>query len=524
MRLFLAFFLMLVVAASTLAQPAPPVLAEIVIRGATLFDGTGNPGVKGDLAIRGDRIVAVGEFTVANRARSIDGTGLYLAPGFIDLHTHCDTGSPGITQEKGRKNRCYLWQGVTTIVTGNCGSGPVDVRVFYNILDNNGVGTNVAHQMPHNSIRDQVMGNSDRPPTDSELRTMRNLVDRGMRDGAWGLSTGLIYNPGTYAKTEEIIALAQVAARYNGFYASHIRNESTGLLTAVEEALRIGKEANLPVHISHFKSSGRSAWGLCADAIALVEHARAEGQPVTADQYPYYASSTSLTATLVPTRYREGSHEEYRQRLDDAELGPRIREAVEEALGDDGGERILIAHYRPRPEWNGLRLGQIAEQEGKSVLDTALDIERGGGAQIVHFSMREEDIRLIMQQDFVATASDGASQIPGDTKPHPRSYGCFPRKIGRYAIADQVISVEQAIRSASGLPADILRISDRGYLKPGYYADVVLFDPETFRDQATFEEPHQLSTGIRYLFVNGKAVIADGQEQDILPGRALRKR
>ncbi|HEY8505909.1 MAG TPA: amidohydrolase family protein, partial [Gemmataceae bacterium] len=391
------------------AQPPAgdrPVAADVVVRNVTLFDGTGKPGVRGALAVRGDRIVGVGTFKVSGKPRVIDGTGLYAAPGFIDLHTHCDTGSPSIRDEKGRKNQCYLWQGVTTAVTGNCGAGPVDVAAFYSALEKNGVGTNVAHQVPHNAVRSRVMGNANRRPSETELRAMKALVDRGMKDGAWGLATGLIYNPGTYAETEEIIELARVAAEHGGIYASHIRNEGTGLLAAVEEALRIGREAKLPVHISHFKSSGRKAWGKCVDAIALVEQARANGQAVTADQYPYYASSTSLQATLVPARYREGTREQYRQRLDDPELGPRIRKAVEEALGDDGGQRILIARYRPKPEWQGKRLGEVAAAEGKSVLDVALEIERNGGAQIVHFSMREEDVRIIMKQPFVATASD----------------------------------------------------------------------------------------------------------------------
>ena len=512
---------LMLLALTPAADPAPRM--EVVVRNATLYDGSGKPGVKGDIAFAGDRIVAVGKFTVLGSPRIIDGTGLVVAPGFIDLHTHCDLGEPSLTQPAGRPNKCYLMQGVTTIVTGNCGSGPVDVKTFLAKLEKDGVGTNVVHQMPHNSIRNQVMGNANRAPTADELAKMEALVERGMKDGAWGLSTGLIYNPGTYSKTEEIIALAKIAAKHEGFYASHIRNEDTGLLTAIEEALRIGKEAGLPVHVSHIKASGRRAWGKSVDAIALIEQARSKGQAVTADQYPYTASSTSLAATLVPARYREGTNKEYRARLDDPEVGPQIRKAIAAALdGRQGGAAIMIARYKPNPKWQGQRLAAIAEAEKKDPVELVLEIERNGGAQIVNHNMKEEDVRLYMRQPFVATASDGSAQVPGPTVPHPRSYGTFPRKIGVYSFEEKVIPPEQAIRSASGLPADVLKLSQRGYLKPGYFADVVVFDPKTFRDTATFEKPHQYATGVRYLFVNGKLVIDDGKYQNILAGKPLR--
>jgi N-acyl-D-aspartate/D-glutamate deacylase len=367
------------------------------------------------------------------------------------------------------------------------------------------------------------MGNANRPPSAKELKEMEALVEQGMKDGAWGLSTGLIYNPGTYAKTDELIALAKVAARHRGFYASHIRDEGAGLLTALEEALTIGREAKLPVHISHLKASGRKFWGKAADAVALIEQARKQGQEVTADQYPYIASSTSLRAMVVPAQFREGSDQEFRARLDDAEVGPRLRRAIQERIdGRDGGKSLRIARYRPKPAWQGKSLDALAEQEKKSVLDIVLEIERNGGAGVVSFGMNEEDVRLIMKQSFVATASDGSSQVPGDTVPHPRSYGTFPRKIGHYALVEKLMPLEHALRSASGLPADILKLPERGYLKSGYYADVVVFDPEKFRDVATYDKPHQYATGVRYLFVNGRLVIDDGKYQDVLAGKVLR--
>ncbi len=498
----------------------PAVQADIVIHGATLYDGTGQPGRIGDLAVRGDRIVAVGTFTAGGKPRIIDGNGLIVAPGFIDLHTHSDM---PLTQTASKANLCYLLQGVTTVVTGNCGSGPADVADYFRKLESGGVGSNVIHQVPHNDVRRKVMGNANRLPTEEELKKMEALVDQGMKDGAWSLSTGLIYNPGTYARTDELIALAKVAARHGGFYASHIRNEGTGVLAAIEEALTIGREAKLPVHISHLKASGRKVWGKAADEVALIEQARARGQPVTADQYPYTASSTSLSATVVPPQFREGSSKDFLARLDDPEQGPRIRKAIEANLdGAVGGKALRIARYSDRPGWNGKDLATIATVEKKSPLEIVLEIERNGGAQIVNFGMSEEDVRLIMKQEFVATASDGSSQVPSNTVPHPRSYGCFARKIGRYAVAEKIITLEHAIRSASGLPADVLKLPDRGYLKPGYFADVVVFDPETFIDRATFDKPHQYATGVRFLLVNGKLAVDQGKYMDALAGRVLR--
>jgi N-acyl-D-amino-acid deacylase len=503
-----------------LAAADAEVKADFVIQGATLHDGTGAAGRKGDVAILGERIVAVGQFKTAGSPRVIDGTNLIVAPGFIDLHTHSDD---ALIAADTRGSRSYLTQGVTTVVTGNCGFGPADVGTYFKKMEDPGVGTNVIHLVPHNSVRRKVLKNANRAPTAAELKQMEAIVDQGMRDGAWGLATGLIYNPGTYAKTDEIVALARIAAKHGGFYASHIRGEGTGVLAAVEEALTIGREAGLAVHISHMKTSGRKAWPKMADEIALVEAARKKGQIVTADQYPYEASSTSLSAMVVPAVFREGTAKDFQARLEDAELGPKIRRGIEEKLAySEGGKAIRVAHYKPKPEWQGKDLVAIADKAGKKVLDIVLEIERNGGAGVVVFSMSEENVRLVMQRPWVATASDGSSRVPGDDKPHPRSYGCFPRKIGRFAIEEKTISVEHAIRSCSGLPADILRLKDRGYLRDGYFADVVVFDPKTFRDKATYDEPHQYSTGVRYLFVNGKLAIDDGKVLPGMAGKALR--
>jgi N-acyl-D-aspartate/D-glutamate deacylase len=489
-----------------------------------VFDGSGAPGVKTDVHIKGDRVAAVGAVGKINRATEIDAAGLYVCPGFIDLHTHCDTGSPALTDPAGRPNQNYVTQGVTTVVTGNCGSGPVDSARFFAAVEKGGVGTNVVHQAPHNSIREKVMGNENRAPTADELKRMEELVEKALDDGVVGLATGLIYNPGTYARTEEIAALARVVGRRGGLYASHIRNEGNGLLDALEEAMRIGREGKCRVHVSHIKASGKTAWGKSAAAVALIEDARRQGLTITADQYPYIASSTSLRATLVPTRYREGTKEDFVKRLDDPAVGPQMMKDIATALeGREGGGRIQIARYAPKPAWQGKRIDAIADGEGKEPIDVVLEIERNGGAQIVNFGMSEEDVRVYMRQPWVATASDGSTHRPGTTVPHPRSYGTFPRKIGRYAIEEKLMPVELAVRSASGLPADILKLTDRGYLKAGFFADVVVFDPTTYRDTATFDRPHQYATGVKWVFVNGRPIISDGRfDPQVLAGKVIR--
>ncbi|MCI0638533.1 MAG: D-aminoacylase [Gemmataceae bacterium] len=509
---------------STILAVAPagqaPVQADVVLKNATLVDGTGKPSTQGDLAIRGDKIVAIGKFEVEGKPRVLNCSGLVIAPGFIDLHTHSD--SP-LTQKATAPNLNYLTQGMTTAVTGNCGSGPIDVAGYFQKMEKQGIGSNVIHQVPHNAVRQKVMGNSNRAATEKELQQMESLVDKGMRDGAWGLSTGLIYNPGTYSKTDELIALAKVAAKHGGFYASHIRDEGSGIFVALEEILTIARKAGLRVHISHIKVSGRVVWGKSADVIALIRRARKEGVEVTADQYPYPASSTSLAAMVIPTKYREGSGKDLIQRLDDPELGPKMRKDIEDRIaGRQGGKTLKIARFAPNTAWQGKDLDAIAQLEKKTLLEVVIDIQRKGGAQVVSFGMHEDDVRLFMKEDWVATASDGSSQVPSNTVPHPRSYGTFARKIGRYALADNIISLEQAIRSASGLPADILKLPQRGYLKTGHFADIVVFDPKAFKDIATYDQPHQYSPGVRFLFVNGRLAIEDGRFTGVLAGRVLR--
>ncbi|MCH9656161.1 MAG: D-aminoacylase [Planctomycetes bacterium] len=493
---------------------------DLILKEATIIDGTGKPGFIGDIAIRNERIVSIGPNMTQPANQIIQCRGLTIAPGFIDLHNHSDR---QIVSALTRSNMNFVTQGCTTIVTGNCGSGPVDTGQYYRKIEASGSGTNVMHLIPQGSLRDQVMGSGQREPTPEELKTMKQLALKAMQDGAWGMSTGLIYVPSSYAKTEEIIELAKIVSQHQGIYASHIRNESTELLSAVNEALKIGQQAKLPVHISHFKSSGQDAWGLVIRAAQMIDTARKQGQKVTADQYPYIASSTSLGATLIPAWARAGGNKKLVKRLEAPETSQKIINIMKKNIKKrEGGKAVRIARYSDKPNWVGKNLQQIAEEENKSVLEIALEITRKGGASIVNFSMNEEDVRQIMKIDWVATASDGRAYLPGSDRPHPRNYGTFPRKLGYYALQEKVIPLEHAVRSATGLPADILGLKDRGYLRPGAYADIVVFDPKQLIDQATFDNPHQYSKGVRYLFVNGKPAISAGSPTGSLAGKALR--
>ncbi|MGE3820436.1 MAG: amidohydrolase family protein, partial [Isosphaeraceae bacterium] len=511
----------LAVTVAALGQNRPgPIEADVVLKGGTLIDGTGAPRRSADLAIKGDRIVAVGAFEADPKARVIEATGWVVAPGFIDLHNHSDV---PITKARTRHNRNFQAQGVTTIVTGNCGGGALDVAAYFATLDKEGAGTNVIHLVPLGEVRSRVMRNAERRPTPSELEDMRRLVDRGMKAGAWGVSTGLIYLPGRYAETAEIIAMAKVAASHGGIYASHIRNEGERLLESIEEAVAVGDGAGLPVHISHLKASGKANWGLASKAVEAIARARAAGKVVTADQYPYVASSTRLSAMVIPHWAVQGSDADFARIADDPVKGAQLRREIQSMLDErDGGGSVRIARYAPKPSRVGKNLAEIAAAEKSTPIDVVIDVQRHGGAQAISFGMSENDVREIMRHDFVATASDGSAHLPGSgDQPHPRSYGTFPRKV-RYAEDDHVLSLEQAVRSCSGLPAAILGLPDRGVIRVGAFADVVVFDPTTFRDTATFDRPTTYALGVKHLFVNGVEAVAGGEPTDALPGRALR--
>ncbi|MGE0373935.1 MAG: amidohydrolase family protein [Planctomycetaceae bacterium] len=519
-RLVALWVVVLAPASHPYCHASEPVAADIVLRNGILVDGTGAARTTGDLAIQGDRIVAVGRFDVKGVPLTIHCTGLMIAPGFIDLHNHSDE---QILKPETRANLNSLSQGCTTVVTGNCGAGPVDAAAFYEAVETHGAGTNIAHLLPQGSLRQEVVGLANRPATPEEIKAMRELACKAMQDGVWGMSTGLIYVPGSYADTDELVAIAEVVGEHGGIYASHMRDEGTQLLAAVEELLEIGRRAKLPAHASHFKSSGQDAWGLIRQAAKMIEQAKLAGQTVTADQYPYIASSTSLLATVIPTAARADGRDEFLKRLDDTEQGASIRAHIADVLRKkEDGTAIRIARYEERPEWVGRNLKDIAAAEGITPLDLCMQIARTGNAQIVNFCMSEDDVRFAMQIPWVATASDGRAAIPGTDRPHPRYYGTFARKIGYYSLREEVLPLEQAIYSCSGLPAEILKLPHRGVLKPDYFADVAVLDPTTYIDTATFDDPHQYAAGVRHLLVNGTLVIHEGYPTGALAGRALR--
>jgi N-acyl-D-amino-acid deacylase len=409
-------------------------------------------------------------------------------------------------------------------VTGNCGSGPVDVAAYYNKLDEHGVGLNVAHLLPQGSLRENVMQSERRDATTDELAQMKGLAAKAMNDGAWGMSTGLIYVPSSYANTEELAAIAKVVSEHGGIYASHIRGEGNGLLDAVKEALQIGRDADLPVHVSHFKSSGKDSWGLVRVAIEMIRKEREAGRVVTADQYPYIASSTSLAATFVPSWARAGGTRKMLERLKPGPDYDRIHAAIRKKLETtDQGQRIQIARYRPNSTWAGQRLKEIADKQNIDPLDLILQIlKTDSGTKVVNYGINEDDVRYVMQQPWVATASDGSARIPSEDMPHPRNYGTFPRRIGHYSVSEGVVPLTQAIRSSTGLPADILGLTDRGYLRVGMAADIAVWSEQELIDKATFDDPHRYCEGIRYLLVNGTPTLWKGDVTGALAGRALR--
>ncbi len=513
----LAHYFVLVNVVGAIAESPPSV--DVLLQGGTMVDGTGGVPYEGSVAIADGRIVAVGKIENRSADQTIDCRGLIIAPGFIDLHNHSDD---SILEPKNRSARCYLTQGCTTLVTGNCGGGRADVGKFYDDLAEAGIGINIAQLIPHGEVRDKVMGKVRRAPTADELKKMQDLADAAMQEGAWGMSTGLQYVPGAFAKTDELIAMAQAVGNRGGFYASYIRDEGDELLESIQEVIDIARGGHLPCHVSHLKASKKPNWGKVHAAAHLIEAARREGLRITADQYPYTASSTSIMAFLLPDEEREGGERATAKRLHDEEQVKRLRPIIAKALDSRG--LIMVADSSKKPQWVGKMIADIATEEKREPEDVALELLREDpGASGVNFGMDEADVRFVMTLPWVATASDGSSKVDDGSRPHPRSFGTFSRKIGRYAIQDKVLPLPAAVRSATGLPADILSMKDRGYLRENLAADIVVFDPKQFEDRATFEKPFESSVGVRWLLVNGKIAIADGVAQDILAGRPLRK-
>ena len=491
---------------------------DLLIRGGQVIDGSGASPIKADIGITGDRITFIGDAAKArmNATRTFDATGLIVAPGFIDPHTHT---VEDISHVKRKSNEDFLMQGVTTVITGNDGDSPFPIAYTLNTWRLQGIGTNAALLVGQGRVRRMVMGMSDAAPTTEQIAQMKTLVRQAMDEGAFGLSTGLYYAPGSFAQTEEVIELAKVAAERGGIYDSHMRDESSytiGLLGSIRETIRIGREAKLPVHISHIKALGTDVWGQSKEAIEIINQARKEGINVTADQYPYTASGTSLTAALVPRWAEVGGNTELLKRIDDPNVRPKLMAEMEENLRRRGGANSLLITSPRDEQLKGKRLDAIAKERHQTPIEAALAIIKVGGAGVASFNMNEQDIINFMKQDWVMTGSDGSGG-------HPRKYGTFPKKLREYVLEKKVMTMPAAIRASSALTAETLRIPERGKLSKGYFADVIVFDEKTIADRATYEEPELLAVGMKYVIVNGQVVVADGKFNGTLAGRPLVK-
>lgn len=506
------------------AAPAAAQNYDVVFRNARVLDGTGNPWFRADVAIQGDRVAAVGSLGDVPARQVIDATGLYVAPGFIDTHTHAGS---SLDDEELSAAEPLLAQGITTILANPDGGGPVDLAAQTAAILEHGVAVNVGLLIGHGSVRSDVIGMEDREPTTAELDTMRELVHRAMQEGAYGLSSGIFYAPGSYASNNEVIELAKVVAGYDGVYQSHPRDESdytVGVIASTEEVIDVARQAGIPGIITHIKVLGPHVWGYSAAVVHRVERAREEGVEVYADQYPYLASATGLSAALVPRWAQAGGREAFLARIRDPETRERIREEMVDNLDRRGGAaRIQFRRYEEDESIEGRTLEDLADERGRHPLDVALDLLETGDVSIVSFNMIEEDVRRFMQRPWTMTASDGSLPRFGVGVPHPRGYGTFPHKIREYVLEQGVVDLAAAVRSMTGLPARVWRIADRGRLEPGAFADIVVFDLHSLDDPATFTEPHQLARGMIHVLVNGEFAIKDGAFTGLRPGRMLQR-
>jgi len=496
---------------------------DVVIRHGRVVDGSGNPAFFADLAVKDGRIAEIGRISGSAKTE-VDAKGLVVAPGFIDVHTHADE----IAEMPLAEN--FVRMGVTTVVVGNCGGSALDVAKLFREMEATNVAINVATLVGHNTVRQKAMGGSfDRPPTPAELSTMKSLVEQAMKDGAVGLSTGLIYLPGVFSKTDEIIELAKVASAYDGIYTSHMRYEDTQIYKALDEVFRIAREAHIRAEVSHIKLSGPSSWGQADKVLACIEKARAEGLDVTQDQYAYTASSTGISQ-LIPESAFDGGRPKFLERIADPKEKAGIVAEMEKGLSQKGRKDFsyaVIAFYRHDKSLNGLNIAEAAKAKRGSdsvadQIEMILEIQKNGGAQGVFHGMSEEDLQKFMRHPNTMIACDSGLRKMGEGVPHPRGYGNNARVLGRYVRELNILKLEDAIRKMTSLPANTFHFKGRGELHEGNWADIVVFDPAKVSDLATFNDPHHYAVGIPYVFVNGVAVIRNGEHTGAKAGQALR--
>ena len=508
-----------------LLSPLSPLTAQtydVIIRNGRVLDGSGSPWRYTDIAIDGDRIVAVGALRDASARRVLDATGLFVAPGFIDPHSHA---SSGLIREQTSSARPLLTQGITTVFINPDGGGPIDLDRQRGALMQYAMGVNAAQLVPHGSVRRVVLGMEDRAPTPSELDSMRAIVRRGMEAGAFGLSSGLYYAPGSYAQTGEVVELARVAAEYGGVYTSHIRDEADyniGLIGAVDEVITVARDGGLPGVVTHVKALGPRVWGYSQAIVERIDRARAQGIEVYADQYPYDASGTSITGALVPRWAQVGGGDSLQARISDADARARLRADMLVNLDRRGGADKILFRDSPRGEDDivGRTLDDMARDRAMEPVDVAIEILARGGAGVISFNMIERDIETLMRQPWTMTSTDGSLPAPGEGF-HPRGIGTYPRKIRRYVVERGTVSLSRAIHSMTGLPASVFRMDERGAIRIGAVADIVVFNLERVTDRATYIEPYQLSEGMIYVMVNGELAIDGGEPTGVNAGMVL---
>jgi dihydroorotase/N-acyl-D-amino-acid deacylase len=542
MRFRVVAFLLVGLAAGARGAPSGRPGYDLLLRGGTVIDGSGAPALRADVGITAERITAIGDLSSATASRVIDATGLVVAPGFIDM-----LGWSQHTILVDSRGYSKVTQGVTTEITGEGWSpAPVnantlrgdsaqfaawglvvdwhDIDGWFGRLERSGTPFNMATFVGATTLRLYVMGEAHRAPTGEELRLMEALADTAMLQGALGVSTALVYEPGSYATTAEIVALARVAARHGGLYISHIRDEGEGIRGALAEAFRIGRDAQLPVEVWHLKASGRRNWGRMPAILALFDSVRTAGQQVGANSYPYVASATGLSSAL-PAWVRVGGTDSMVLRLQDRRVRARVRREV----GSLGGVLLLATLDTALRRYQGMRIPQIAAERHEDPADALMDIlvADHGNSGAAYFSMSEEDVQAAVATPWIGVGSDFGATAPDGPlfqgPVHPRAYGTFPRILGHYVRDLHALTLEAAVRKMTGVPAERLRLQERGLVREGYFADLTVFDPATVADRATFEQPHQAAAGIRYVLVNGRLTLDDGVLTGERPGRALRR-